>query len=49
MNENVEQRPPKINLKQMDWKIKRAEVSLDDLKHCHLLVSPTSQGRLGKV
>ena len=49
MNENVEQKPPKINLKQMDWKIKRVEVSLDDLKHSQLLGSPTSQGRSGKV
>ncbi|KAK9981917.1 hypothetical protein SO802_035287, partial [Lithocarpus litseifolius] len=28
MNENVEKRPPKINLKQMDWMIKAAEFSL---------------------
>ena len=39
MNENVEKGPPKINLKQMDWMIKRAEFSLVDLKHSHLLVT----------
>ena len=44
MNENVEKGPPKINLKQMDWMIKRAEFSLVDLKHSHLLVSQNSQG-----
>ena len=49
MNENVEKKPPKINLKQADWMIKRAEFSLVDLKHSHLLVSPNSQGRQDKV
>ena len=44
MNENVEKKPPKINLKQMDWMIKRAEFSLVDLMHSHLLVSQNSQG-----
>ncbi|KAK4575637.1 hypothetical protein RGQ29_026556 [Quercus rubra] len=48
MDENVEQKPLKINIKQMDWKIKMAEFSLEDLKHSHLLVSPTSQGSSGK-
>ena len=48
MDENVEQKPLKINIKQMDRKIKMAEFSLEDLKHSHLLVSPTSQGSLGK-
>uniref|UniRef100_A0A7N2M8E1 Uncharacterized protein n=1 Tax=Quercus lobata TaxID=97700 RepID=A0A7N2M8E1_QUELO len=48
MDENVEQKPPKINIKQMDRKIKIAEFSLEDLKLSHLLVSPTSQGSSGK-
>uniref|UniRef100_A0A2N9HAR5 Uncharacterized protein n=1 Tax=Fagus sylvatica TaxID=28930 RepID=A0A2N9HAR5_FAGSY len=45
MDENVEQKPPKINLKEMNQKI---EFSLDDLKNSHLLVSPTSQASFGK-
>ena len=48
MDENVEQKPPKINIKQMDRKIKIAVFSLEDLKLSHLLVSPTSQGSSGK-
>ena len=48
MDENAEQKPPKINLKQMDRKIKMAEFSLDDLNHSQLLVSPTSQATSGK-
>lgn len=40
--EEVEQKPPKINLKPVNPKINMPEINLDDLKkHPHLLVSPS--------
>ncbi|KAK4575635.1 hypothetical protein RGQ29_026554 [Quercus rubra] len=44
MNENVEQRPPKINLKQMDWKIKRAEIR-QSVRWRNCLCLPTTHVR----
>ena len=48
MDENVEQKPPKINIKQTDRKIKIAKFSLEDLKLSFICVTNFTR-ELGKT